>query len=721
MPIRHFDIFLAERRLIQTSAVTLLKDQKIGINANYWLRKVLPKEPTVVAIGGFPSGIRTAIEKELENFKKHRIQPVFVFQGLNMVRKDKPFSNQDTRPGRRENGWETYDNGKLDAALSIWASSGGVQQSDMITYVIEILTENKVEFMRAPYSQWAQLSYMHSHPRHIVNRVLGGSEMLIWDVDNVIVGIDLQKGNYSWLSKKTVLADLGLSEDQFLDVCILAGFDYCPTFPPLSNNMIGFTFKGTHDLVKHHKTGFNVVQAYADDPSVSKTHYIDTFCRTRCAVKYHLVYTDDGEVRPLHHERAPSDLHEIIGYRLPDEVYFYLLTGMIGPQVINCLESGVLIENAPLCNGETQEYHIFLQQLLNIRTQTLSLLSQPLHKFYESRKVITVFWFDPNEEHIMHHHPDHCHTAANVLHGPNNNASALNTVWETTKTWSITPAFIEEEKARQKTSRVDVRFCLKATQESALAAKTLNPPLKALESTDEVVGVVFCKMLEIRDFVTSKHIHTHWGTAFTAAATDDNQEALLTAFELIRFDILTSNEYSKTYEKGPKDDHTKHIRLISRALSLLPMTLKDGPFVGQMNRDILVFNSFVKALNRSYRNLCEMLLLSLFLNDCVKRDRHDYAELSIRMPYVADTNAALGMVIKYYLEHTVTDGSNAMEATEKTFTSAIDLKRDLHKGFDFWDNVVKGIKVLKEAKSFEATCNMFLEADEWLKSRRPQN
>jgi Temperature dependent protein affecting M2 dsRNA replication len=80
------------------------------------------------------------------------------------------------------------------------------------------------------------------------------------------------------------------------------------------------------------------VQAYADDPSVSKTHYIDTFCRTRCAVKYHLVYTDDGEVRPLHHERAPSDLHEIIGYRLPDEVYFYLLTGMIGPQVRNAQE-----------------------------------------------------------------------------------------------------------------------------------------------------------------------------------------------------------------------------------------------------------------------------------------------------------------------------------------------------------------------------------------------
>jgi hypothetical protein len=73
-----------------------------------------------------------------------------------------------------------------------------------------------------------------------------------------------------------------------------------------------------------------------------------------------------------------------------------------------------------------------------------------MHKFYQSRKVVTVFWFDPNEEHIMHHHPDHCHTDANVSHGPNSNASALNTVWENTRAWSLTPEFLEEEKAKQK-------------------------------------------------------------------------------------------------------------------------------------------------------------------------------------------------------------------------------------------------------------------------------
>lgn len=53
----------------------------------------------------------------------------------------------------------------------------------------------------------------------------------------------------------------------------------------------------------------------------------------------------------------------------------------------------------------------------------------------------------------MHHHSDHCHTAANVSHGLNNNASALNTVWENSKSWSITPAFLEEEKAKQQVMR----------------------------------------------------------------------------------------------------------------------------------------------------------------------------------------------------------------------------------------------------------------------------
>lgn len=90
---------------------------------------------------------------------------------------------------------------------------------------------------------------------------------------------------------------------------------------------------GVHDLIKQHKTGFNAVQAYSDNIMVAKTNYIDTFCRTRCAVKYHLVINEEGEVKPMNVENAPNDIHEFIGYRLPDEVYYYLMRGLIGPQV----------------------------------------------------------------------------------------------------------------------------------------------------------------------------------------------------------------------------------------------------------------------------------------------------------------------------------------------------------------------------------------------------
>lgn len=63
---------------------------------------------------------------------------------------------------------------------------------------------------------------------------------------------------------------------------------------------------------------------------------------------------------------------------------------------------------------------------------------------------------------------------------------------------------------------------------------------------------------------------------------------------------------------------------------LLNNLLQSSPWSGPLNRDLLVFNSFVKALNRSYRNLLEMLTLSFFLNGLVQKDRKDYYQIADR-------------------------------------------------------------------------------------------
>ncbi|KAI9243738.1 temperature dependent protein affecting M2 dsRNA replication [Phascolomyces articulosus] len=274
---------------------------------------------------------------------------------------------------------------------------------------------------------------------------------------------------------------------------------------------------------------------------------------------------------------------------------------------------------------------------------------------------------------------------------------------------------------------------MKATTDEANAAKTISrtPSDKMLQQKDEIVANVLWKTLEIRDLLTSsKHIHTPWGEALTVAlatASGKNnkpsfhtQEALLSAVELIRFEVLTDKPYTKSYSRiAGNENEQKHIRLITRAMSLLPMDLKNTQWKGPLDRDMLVFNSFIKALNRSYRNLCEMLALSLFLNSIAEKERSDYFDIADSLPYQSDVNVAMGLVSKHYLEQTVgnnnPDKNAALSTTESTFSVCNNVKSDLTQAFQFWDGLVAGIRAIKDKVEI---ANMFLEADEWLQSRR---
>jgi hypothetical protein len=109
--------------------------------------------------------------------------------------------------------------------------------------------------------------YLERNPKQIIHATYAGSELLMFDIDRVITSIDFTKQTFSFITKKSVLQDLLLSDDQFLDLCILAGFDYCITFPPLAAEG-SFAFKSIHDLLQQHRTGFNAVKAYAESPQV---------------------------------------------------------------------------------------------------------------------------------------------------------------------------------------------------------------------------------------------------------------------------------------------------------------------------------------------------------------------------------------------------------------------------------------------------------------------
>ncbi|KAJ1672869.1 hypothetical protein EV182_006331, partial [Spiromyces aspiralis] len=259
--------------------------------------------------------------------RKHDITPIFVFNGLALPRKDKPFSIEDTRPNVRNMGWKSLWNGNQTQALETWVHANSVYATDLVPLVIRTLQKNGVEFIRAPYSAMGQLEYLYNHRKQPIHAVYGFPGQLMFNVDRVITEINFEKETFSWVTKYSVLHDLRISKEQLLDICILAGFDWCPTFPPLDKYNV-FTFKSVHEIVKSHYTGHNVIQAYLEDPDVKHSNYYDAYCRAYCAIKYHLVLRDDGVVCPLNATNVPGDLHEIFGCRLPDWVYQHMARGL---------------------------------------------------------------------------------------------------------------------------------------------------------------------------------------------------------------------------------------------------------------------------------------------------------------------------------------------------------------------------------------------------------
>jgi len=214
-------------------------------------------------------------------------------------------------------------------------------------------------------------------------------------------------------------------------------------------------------MVKYYKSGHAAVSAFAEHPAVKSIQYMDHYARTRAMIKYSLVFSSEGTVLPLplaitspghghqghhsHHPTAadiPSDLHEVFTHRLPDEIYYYLSRGLLGPQALVWLTTGMIVENPPLDNGETTEYKLFVKEVITDgqtgpRATALALVSNVSHSFWTNRKVMGSFWFEQpsthnhNQKPIQHHSQQTAQLAERVAG------------------WNVTYAVVEEELRRQ--------------------------------------------------------------------------------------------------------------------------------------------------------------------------------------------------------------------------------------------------------------------------------
>ena len=719
-------------------------------------------EPLVAALGGQPIALISHIEADLRALDKHRIRPVFVVTGLPPNKKSRPFSYEDPRPKQRARAWDAYEAGNVQLAHQNLSTSNSLHYPDLYRAILRAFRHRNIEFIVAPYLSTGQLISLERHSKGYIHATYGPSELLLFDrVDKLITTLNLQDGNgsFQFVSKNAILADLRCSEEGFLDLGLLAGSDLCATFPALQDATFGPppahhgappNIRQINELLKQYKNGYTLALAFEQHPAVQRSQYVDQFCRARTMVKFCLVLSaEEGRVLPLPLATPPPpppppppplssanpangagpaagggpvgattggapiltaadvpvDLHDIFSQRLPDEVFLHVSRGLVGTSILTNLISGYVVEVPPLDNGETEDYKRFVREILTETPQSprcvaIALACSALNGFWASRKVSAVYYFQPNADHAIAHE-----------------SSATQQLISRVQHWNVPVRFVEEELRRQNSSTIDIALCLGATTSDALASRTKTPRTKLadgsmsqLEKKDEIVANVIWRMLELRGFLNHAHLHTPYARAChlalkRAKLNDKLQEPLYLALELIRGGVLHGNYYGgRTYSGGPSlgsaEDKQKTL-VVMRALSILPMQFKAQQWTAPLSRELLVFNSFVKATGRAMRNLVEMIAMSMILRGEARRARDDYLDIALSLPFQHDTNTGLGIVVKCYLEALLTFHGAVSEEEEKsdkvreakssviemlveTFENVKDVKYELARGFRFW-------------------------------------
>lgn len=231
-----------------------------------------------------------------------------------------------------------------------------------------------------------QLVYLQNNG--FVESIYGSPELFLFDVDKIILNINLVAGQFTFVSKARLRADVTLTNDQFADAVLLSGCAFLRTFPPLESSSSHFM-----EAVAQIKRNRSVGAAISIHPD--QTAYLEKFKKARAAVKHHVILSQDGKVEQMSPNDSPEDVHEFIGQRLPEELYFYLSRGAIGSQVLDMITTEQHIQLAPLDCNESEEYKRFLKALNDLQTQSLALLAKNLHRYWLTREVKIYSWFDP--------------------------------------------------------------------------------------------------------------------------------------------------------------------------------------------------------------------------------------------------------------------------------------------------------------------------------------
>ncbi|RMZ71139.1 xpg i-region [Pyrenophora seminiperda CCB06] len=656
-----------------------LRGTRVGIDAaDYLNQRILnhprAKEPLVPALGGLPLALTLHVEDDLATLRNFEIEPYFIFSGLDLTKQGNPFGQKTAEATVNADAWNLYDNHQAEASVAKFGESTYVAPEDLYRALQSILTKQNVRWQVAPYSAWAQLAYCEK--TDLVQCVAGSSDLLIFECAKVITSWDFEARQFSFIRRDKCLADLSkfvgvptITDDIFLDTCLLAGTPFLPTLPILEA-------PNRADLLKPHsaikmimnttgQSGFSVVVSNNDVPPSGK-EYVTRFQKARLAVKNHPVYTEEGKVEPQNSTSMPNDAGQYLGQRLPDEILHYMTRGLINSRILQWRTTCEIFEVPPMDGGESQEYrNLVSNKLIPLRTAAINLLSSSLHNCLGAA-VLSLQDTDFVSKTIAKKNPKNpLSTAPEILY---------NSIWR----------FLALREY------VDVK------------THSLTPWGKVLAAV-------------ISGF----------------KGKSEHEEAAVLAVELIRMGLLNSDiGMFHTYNGAPMRGSTKDKNsnmLVSRVAGLGILHHRPIGFTGPLSQHLLGYNSIINVVRQTLRDLVEVAATHMFATGCCNRHA-DISSISMQLPFLLPNNCALSIAVKSYLDELLSNDSDPTApetkarvvetASSRYFPQSLQFETDLKMAFSLWDAIYAGVNSANNATIPEATKQLWTETDKWLTERR---
>jgi len=429
---------------------------------------------------------------------------------------------------------------------------------------------------------------------------------------------------------------------------------------------------------------------------------------------------------------VPNNLHTIIGPRLPNLVYFFLSIGLVSPQVIYNVVHNTMMDYLPTI--DSYEYRDLLQKIVPLRTQIAYLLINCMMRKDEVYwKVVPHGGRRPVMSYIQ------WHTEKTIaLHTP---PELLLDDWDVN--WR---SDVADQMPKDEAGQPIINFCsvlpfAKCALKACVSVNVYGPP-RTYSVFEEVVSVILLKSLDLLGYFThppqQKPLgNDESGTSLFAEALSDvhhrySEQGVL-FIELIRTGALNCVAFKPPYSH-PNDLVTislmtdPNVLLISRVLSIVPMSLKSEEWGSNIVvRDLCAFHVLFKSLYKTLRNLCEIIMMVMFMDNRVRPSNLPmdsmtlFNELSNRLPFSDSINTAMGIVVYYLLlrQHNA-QGNSPQERwqtlqMEKIFPCCKDIRGDLSRAYGFWHEAIRVVSKLEKGSAIaQPLYQQFVDADRLL-------